>query len=74
MKHQRLSNLIDAIWDNSLVIQREHHGGGKTQIRILSPFWEVLHDEWYTTGATNQQCDVIQSVLEQYTGVKYEVS
>lgn len=68
MAHERLWELIDKVEKSGITVQREHHGGGRTQIRLLGPFWEVLLDKWYTTGATDLQCDEMESVLTQYLG------
>ena len=72
MSHSKLWPLLDKMQEECLCVQREHHSNGKTQIRILSPFWEVLHDGWYTTGDTDRQCYVMERVLNQYIGGEYD--
>lgn len=69
MAHERLGKALDSVWDNGCVIYREHFSTGKTRIQIFNPFWELLHEDWYTTGATNQHCEVIESTMKQWLGV-----
>lgn len=68
MKNKRLKDALKSCRDNSCTIYREHYWSGKTHIQIFNPFWELMLDGWFITGATDQQCEAIETTIKQWIG------
>lgn len=65
--HEFLAASIAKCGKNGLWLQREHHGGGKTQIRILTGnASRVLLDEWFVTGDSAKQAQAITDTTNDY--------
>lgn len=67
MAHERLGKAVDSVWNNDCVIYREHFSTGRTRIQIFNPFWEPLLEDWFVTGATDQQCEAIETAIKHWT-------